>query len=285
MIRWLLGVILLVAEGSSAIQQITFGSNIDHTPAWSPDGTRIAFARIVGYADNADIYVVSVDGSWGTTRITFNPSEDLTPAWSPDGNNIAFLSDRYPTGVWVHNLSSMSEISLVENSSSFCWSPDGKFIAYSKTIDGDIEIYKKEMQTGIETRLTFSPGQDAFPDWSPDGKLIIYEHGDYNPGIFIIPAAGGTPVQVPIPYGYDISWSPDSKKICFDAGALTSISIYIYDFTTGVLTNTHVTGMETDWSPDGKKIVYTGPWGHLFIMDYPLILEHSTLGRIKALYR
>lgn len=70
-------------------------------PAWSPDGTRIAFAsdRDRSPAINVDVYVMNVDGS-GQTRLTDDPAFDQTPAWSPDGSAIAFASSR--DGGWLN---------------------------------------------------------------------------------------------------------------------------------------------------------------------------------------
>lgn len=63
----------------------------DFSPAWSPDGRRIAFAREV--AGNRDIYVMAADGS-AVQRLTEDPGTDDEPTWSPDGDRIAFASDR-----------------------------------------------------------------------------------------------------------------------------------------------------------------------------------------------
>ena len=63
----------------------------DGSPAWSPDGKRIAF-----YSErdgNAEIYVMNADGT-GVTRLTRHERGRRLPAWSPDGRTISFDSDR-----------------------------------------------------------------------------------------------------------------------------------------------------------------------------------------------
>jgi dipeptidyl aminopeptidase/acylaminoacyl peptidase len=60
-------------------------------PAWSPDGTRIAFTS--SQDGNREIYVMDADGA-NQQRLTDDPADDWWPAWSPDGRRIAFASDR-----------------------------------------------------------------------------------------------------------------------------------------------------------------------------------------------
>src|SRR5205807_3314416 len=70
------------ADGSGVTQLTTMGTAFD--PAWSPDGTKIAFD------DGNEIYVINADGS-GLRNITNDPAHfDGTPVWSPDGSKIAF---------------------------------------------------------------------------------------------------------------------------------------------------------------------------------------------------
>ncbi|MFN8375598.1 MAG: hypothetical protein U0694_22325, partial [Anaerolineae bacterium] len=67
------------ADGSNPVQ-LTDNPTNDIAPAWSPDGTRIAF---VAYRDgNAEIYVMNADGS-GQVNVSHNPAEDYGPAWRP----------------------------------------------------------------------------------------------------------------------------------------------------------------------------------------------------------
>jgi len=72
--------------------QVNLSNNVadDQQPAWSPDGTRIAFSRW------CDIYVMNADGSGQTNLTNDLPTYDGGPAWSPDGSKIAFGSSPEP---------------------------------------------------------------------------------------------------------------------------------------------------------------------------------------------
>src|SRR5439155_1178444 len=87
------GIFAMRANGADAARLIssTTPATYGH-PAWSPDGTKIAF-----HSDrdgNFEIYVMNSDGS-GVTRLTNNYDSDWQPAWSPDGSRIAFTKNVY----------------------------------------------------------------------------------------------------------------------------------------------------------------------------------------------
>jgi Tol biopolymer transport system component len=65
-------------------------SQYDGEPNWSPDGTRIAFTRFIPERGTPDIYVMNADGT-NRSRLTDNAVYDLQPAWSPDGSKIVFV--------------------------------------------------------------------------------------------------------------------------------------------------------------------------------------------------
>ena len=87
----------LAMDGSSEPVQLTnrkAGSDAD--PAWSPDGTMIAFRRR-GSNDNFDVYVMRSDGS-GVRPVATGPAVDEKPAWSPDGRQLMIISNRDASG-------------------------------------------------------------------------------------------------------------------------------------------------------------------------------------------
>jgi TolB protein len=69
----------------------------DFAPAWSPDGTRIAFTRNEGFEEGAlgpgEIFVMNADGS-NRLNLTNDPANDINPSWSRDGSRMAFASNR-----------------------------------------------------------------------------------------------------------------------------------------------------------------------------------------------
>lgn len=68
----------------------------DTAPAWSPDGTQVAF--VSARAGNWELYLIEI-ATGQERRLTEDPAVDIAPVWSPDGKQIAFLSDR--EGVWA----------------------------------------------------------------------------------------------------------------------------------------------------------------------------------------
>jgi Tol biopolymer transport system component len=75
----------------TALTALTNNPSDDRTPAWSPDGNKIAF--VSNRDDNDEIYTMNANGT-GLENLTNNPASDFLPAWSPDGNKIAFGSRR-----------------------------------------------------------------------------------------------------------------------------------------------------------------------------------------------
>ena len=109
------------------------------TPAWSPDGSKIAFSSRHGPETREDIWIVNADGT-DPQQVTSIFGQDRDPTWSPDGSKIAFStnwdgnSEIYVVnadGSGLHNITNN-----VENQDTTpAWSPDGTKIAYVATDD------------------------------------------------------------------------------------------------------------------------------------------------------
>jgi len=195
---------------------------------------RIAFSS--NGAGDRDIWSVNPDGS-NVTNLTAGPSAPafaLEPDWSPDGSQIAFRAGRAASG----------EI-------------------YTMNADG----------TGF-TQLTSNSVKDYAPAWSPDGSMIAFASNRNDPDptncvalsgcnidIFVMPATGGTPVQVTFDSGADEypQFSPDGSQIAYQTDAGGTFATYTVDLATLATTKLTPDSMGAgypDYSPDGTKITF-----------------------------
>jgi Tol biopolymer transport system component len=249
----------------------------DEEPAWSPDGTKLAFRRNVLNADGGaqgDIYVMNADGS-GQRDITNNPDLEFRPAWSPDGTTIAFdkthdsNDDVYVVkadGTALTRLTTDDEPDLAP-----AWSPDGTKIAFVSLRDdpGD-EFFKDDLfvmnaDGTNQTNLTNSTAQEDAPAWSPDGTKIAYWRAASRtalPEIFVMnpDGSGQTNLTNNTDTDYEPAWSPDGTRLAFYSGRSGSFEIWTMNpdgSSPSMVTNAPRTG---NISPAWQPIPVTPPY-------------------------
>ncbi len=195
------------------------------SPAWSPDGARIAF--VSDRDGNFDIWVMDSDGS-DPVNLTHNPAQDRWPAWSPDGEWIAFASVRDSPYWELYTMradgSDVQRVTWWETASDVApaWSPDGKWLAFASRRDENWEIYVVARDGGNLVRLTVDPADDTNPTWSPDGSTIAFESTRTGyADIFAMPVEGDDRqnlvnlTNTPFSSDHGPTWSPDGGRIAF----------------------------------------------------------------------
>jgi Tol biopolymer transport system component len=213
--------IYIVASNGTGSYQVTMQSGSDADPAWSPDGSRIAFT---GERDgNREIYVMDANGA-NVVRLTNVPVEDYRPAWSPDGQKIAFVSTRDGNAeIYVMHTDGSNPVRLTSNTaydSDPTWSPDGSKIAFSSDRNGIFGIWVISADGSSPLRLTSNASPDRQPAWSPDGSRIAFSREFGNSSdIFAVNPDGSAITQLThdIPSAADPDWSPDGRKIAIGA--------------------------------------------------------------------
>jgi TolB protein len=216
------------------------GGSCNGTPAWSPNGRKIAFQRASGpivndLIQNAGLSIMNADGT-GIHRITQlrGPAtgEDSNPQFSPDGRRLVFQRNN---------------------------------VRSAKPADG-VALWILDLATGREHRITPYPMRAGdTPDWSPDGRRILFHDNldnapDISPNLFTIRPDGTGLTQLTFATGGDpqylgSSYSPDGRKIAAgrrpETGGTNADVIILNADGTGIhrLTHTVLYDSYPDWGP------------------------------------
>jgi Tol biopolymer transport system component len=193
----------------------------DDEPAYSPDGTKVAFIRALGpFTDTgpSDCGLWIGDLASGEVKqITSNPgcNRESSPRWSPDGSKIAYYRTRYEDSVLTNAIfvmdanggeeQQLTDWELVAGYPD--WSPDGEWILFATyplwTFNFDSvvsNLYRMRPDGSGMEQLTFYETPDIRanqPRYTPDGKWIIFTAvTSSSRSLWAIPAEGGEPVVI-----------------------------------------------------------------------------------------
>lgn len=216
-------------------------------------------------AGNWSIWKINPDGS-GLAQLSkpASDAQDVDPVLSGDGKFILFTSTRGGSpGIW-RMLADGTQPERICDGDQGEWSPDGKQIVLRR----QERIVVRDLAGGQEKVLSPADWPHcSAPAFSPDGKTIAFAaRWDAGNGIYVVPAAGGTPTKVYDKQGAcEPHWSPDGSRIAYE-------------------TETHICAINPDgtknrpvtvfggvqryarYSPDGKQLVFCqgmseqGPW-------------------------
>ena len=299
---------LWIAEVKSGrTYQLTRGEKSCNNPNWSPDSQWLAFTsdRIGG---KNQIFVLHPDGG-EAQQLTKTENGVSGYTWSEDGKSIAFTTSdvdakytkerkdflgdfevvrkEYPfSHIFTFDVAEAMKEPVIGTQrtkgkdftvGSFSWSPDGKQIAFSASINSDLinggtsDIYVLTLADNNVKKIVAQPGPDNAPRWSPDGKQIVFSSAMGNPKFFytntklaVIPAEGGTPRSITDSFDEQpglLEWRNDG--IYFQALQKTTSHLFRIDPATAKITrlsrpDNFMIG-RANFSADGKMMAFAAP--------------------------
>ena len=250
----------------------------DGNPSFSPDGRLVAFDRTVS-AWAADLYVVPTSGG-EPRRLSFDEGHAFGPAWTPDGRHIVEWSSRQRRpGFWSIPVDGGAPPQWLFGGDlmfSASISRDGHSLAYTHQTF-DTNIWRLELNSGPPesssrlqtasmrgaTKITSSTRQEQGPQFSPDGRRIVFSSGQSGNGeIWVCDSDGRNALQLTSFGGRRVGtprWSHDGQQIAFDSAEHGKSDIYVIGAMGGtprrVLTD-RFNNMVPSWSGDGRWIYF-----------------------------
>ena len=219
----------------SGLVRLTNDQEVDAEPAWSPDGSRIAFtrgSRTSGVEPREalddtgrDVFVMNADGT-GEVRITTTDEAEASPAFSPDGSRLVFVRYSAPTrfDLYVIDVDGSNERQVLHRTRPFItgpvWSSDGQSLFYNvddSTDGGEIDVARLDLRTGATTLVTTRAGDDSTFALSPDGSTIAFQSDRDIGGMWLMDTDGSNVRHLTGSWeqGLPLSWSPDGQWLVY----------------------------------------------------------------------
>jgi Tol biopolymer transport system component len=255
------------------IEPVIVPATVAVHPSIAADGKRLAYAS---YTWAATVYTVGFDPA---TLETQGPQRTVIAGglhlWSgarvsADGTQIALVRWGHQHDLFVVRSDGSGLRRLTDDGQGVrCpdWSPDGRHIAFGRTVQTDGSLVVIEVETGKMTpALGLPKGVVGCPSWSPDGSRIVTTLGGGDPGAYVLRwgPSGFSTVAERLPAAREgefapRSWSPDGQSLAGTIGSRLTI-FSLSNKTYRIVTDAGVTALAsyTAWLPDGRHVLFQG---------------------------
>lgn len=229
-------------------------------PEWSPDGTWITFTSdLIGVPD---VFIVNADGT-GERALMETTFQEFYPRPSPDGTRVLYV--QIGTGdLWTVPVEG-GEPTLLTSASTGVggWSPDGRFVAFNRAVDGRRTVWVHSVEDGTDRPLT-TEGYETFGGnaWSPDSReVLLYSFRTGLQDLWAYPVDGGEPRQLTNDIRTDNlgAFSPDGRWVLFHSERGGQDDVWIAPARGGDairVTNDAAEEFDLRWRPDGRAVTF-----------------------------
>jgi Tol biopolymer transport system component len=214
-----------VHADETALEHVPGTVRGDENPAWSPDGSQIAFWHgPLKISRAGNIFVIDADG--GNRRQLTHDRRNSDPVWSPDGQTIVYDKSRGPgrAQIWTIAADGSHPMPLTPSGSDNFfpgWAPGQTILFSSDDATVNEQIYTMSPDGSQRTQLTSSAFDVQSARWSSDGRIVFtgYPVKSRWDEIYVMNGDGTSVTRVTDNRvsDDDPEWSPDGKRIVFDA--------------------------------------------------------------------
>ena len=234
---------------------------------WFGGGDLPAVAYISEKDEAAQVWIDRHDG---------NDPDNISPAnavarslsWSPGQRYLAWIAGGDVPLLMLYDAESEETDLLVPNvdeNQPPVWAPGADRIAYVSEVEGSTDIFMVEVETGEQTRLTFSEGHESVGDWSPDGQWLVFTQSGHE-GLLLRNPTGVNLIELTDGADTNPVWSPKGDRIAFLRDTGEGHDIYVLrpsdkddwadDTDELAVADTEYDETEPAWSADGRTLAF-----------------------------
>lgn len=265
----------------------------------SPDGRFVVCVVTLSINNSHHDNIILINTS---SRQQTNITAGSSPQWNPDGTEIAYIGDNKGTpAIFIYTLRDHSNEFLVNiyesdyfidhyTNKNFCWSPDGKAIAYVSAVPFDAGAERPQVRQFTDLLYKTKGGR---------GRQIYTDQRHTHIWIVTVKEKKAKPIFANEYNEHSISWSPEGTRICFISNTTGKqdmnqwSDVFAADILTGEvnkISREKGSAFQPAWSPDGQYIAYMGIISEIGTNDSPaedtqLYIVPSAGGPAKCLTR